>query len=113
MLSCCRYHCFVSVVQWSFGGFFIVSYIFGLGVWMYGFLVTYQFWGGTGTFIGLLLGVVGVVPLGIIAAALHGTWYYVGELIIRNRYHIPSASVCPISDETTGTSCRRRCKFGR
>ena len=69
-------------MQWSFGGFFIVSYIFGLGVWMYGFLVTYQFWGGTGTFIGLLLGVVGVVPLGIIAAALHGTWYYVGELII-------------------------------
>ena len=62
-------------------GFFIASYIFGLGVWMYGFLVTYQFWGGTGIFIGLLLGVVGVVPLGIIAAALHGIWYYVGELI--------------------------------
>ena len=63
-------------------GFFIASYIFGLGVWMYGFLVTYEFWGGTGIFIGLLLGVVGVVPLEIIAAALHGIWYYVDELIL-------------------------------
>lgn len=63
-------------------GFFIASYIFGLGVWMYGFLVTYQLWGGTGIFIGLFLGVVGVVPLGIIASTLHGIWYYVGELIL-------------------------------
>lgn len=47
---------------------------------MYGFLVTYDLWGGTGIFIGLILGVVGVVPLGILAAALHGIWYYVGEL---------------------------------
>lgn len=62
-------------------GFFIASYIFGLGVWMYGFLVTYELWGGIGIFIGLFLGVVGVVPLGIIAAALHGIWYYVGELV--------------------------------
>ena len=62
-------------------GFFTASYIFGIGVWMYGFLVTYQLWGGTGIFIGLFLGLVGVVPLGIIAATLHGIWYYVGELI--------------------------------
>ena len=65
----------------SVWGFFIASYIFGLGVWMYGFLVTYDLWGGTGVFIGLVLGIVGVVPLGIIAAALHGMWYYAAELI--------------------------------
>jgi hypothetical protein len=60
--------------------FFITSYIFGIGVWMYGFLVTYQLWGGAGLTIGLVLGLIGVVPLGILAAALHGIWYYVGEL---------------------------------
>jgi hypothetical protein len=26
-------------------GFFIASYLFGLDVWMYGFLVTYDLWG--------------------------------------------------------------------
>jgi hypothetical protein len=32
----------------SFWGFYLASFIFGLGVWMYGFLVTYDLWGGTG-----------------------------------------------------------------
>lgn len=65
----------------SVWGFYLASFIFGLGVWMYGFLVTYDLWGGTGIFVGLILGVVGVVPLGILAAALHGIWYYAAELI--------------------------------
>jgi hypothetical protein len=40
----------------SIWGLFIASYLFGLGVWMYGFLVTYDLWGGGGVFIGLVLG---------------------------------------------------------
>jgi hypothetical protein len=62
-------------------GFFITSYVFGLGVWMYGFVVTYQLWGGAGIITGLVLAGVGVVPLGIAAAAINGIWYYVAELI--------------------------------
>src|SRR5260370_36043537 len=27
-------------------GFFLSSFLFGLGVWMYGLLVTYDLWGG-------------------------------------------------------------------
>lgn len=65
----------------SVWGFFIASYLFGLGVWMYGFLVTYDLWGGRGVFIGLVLGVVGIVPLGIIAAALKGLWFIAGDLV--------------------------------
>jgi hypothetical protein len=65
----------------SLWGFFIASYIFGLCVWMEGFLVTYNLWGPGGVFIGLFLFVVGVVPLGIIAAGFHGMWLYVGDLV--------------------------------
>jgi hypothetical protein len=50
-------------------------------MWMYGFLVTYDLWGGTGIFVGLLLGGIGVVPLAIIAAALKQMWTVVGELV--------------------------------
>jgi hypothetical protein len=47
-------------------GFLIASYIFGIEMWMYGFIVTYTLWGGTGIFLGLCFGGVGVVPLGLI-----------------------------------------------
>jgi hypothetical protein len=62
-------------------GFVIASHLFGLGMWMYGFLVTYDLWGGTGIFVGLLLGGIGGVPLAIIAAALKQMWTVVGELV--------------------------------
>jgi len=62
-------------------GLYVASFVFGVCVWMYGFMVTYEFWGGAGVFIGLMLGVVGIVPLGIIAAAWHFEWMIVAELI--------------------------------
>lgn len=55
-------------------GFLIASFIFGIDVWMYGFLVTLHFWGVGGVFVGLCLVGIGVVPLGMIAAALHSSW---------------------------------------
>ncbi len=62
-------------------GFFVISFVMGLFTWMYGFLATYDFWGGTGIAIGILLGGVGVVPLGMIASALHSGWLAVVEMI--------------------------------
>ena len=61
-------------------GLYLASYVFGLAVWMYGFLVTFYLWGAMGVFIGLGLGGVGVVPLGFIAAVTHGMWGTAGEL---------------------------------
>jgi hypothetical protein len=62
-------------------GLFIASYIFGIELWMYGFIVTYALWGGVGIFLGLCFGGVGVVPLGLIAATLHGEWYPVAQIL--------------------------------
>jgi hypothetical protein len=55
-------------------GFLVCSYVFGLYTWLYGFLMTYGIWGGPGIAIGTLLVGVGVVPLGMIASALHSEW---------------------------------------
>lgn len=44
-------------------GLYVASFVFGVCVWMYGFIVTYSFWGVGGVFIGLMLGIVGLRPL--------------------------------------------------
>ena len=62
-------------------GLMISSYVFGISVWGLGFLVTYAFWGGGAVFVGLLIFGVGVVPMGIVAALLHGAWGAVGNLL--------------------------------
>ncbi len=63
-------------------GFLISSYLFGVTTWILGFLTTLQYWGATGVFIGLILGIVGVVPLGIMASAFHADWSSVVALIV-------------------------------
>src|SRR5260221_1752614 len=62
-------------------GLYVASFVFGVCVWMYGFVVTYEIWGGGGVLIGLMLGIVGIVPLGIIAASWHSEWVIVAELV--------------------------------
>src|SRR6266516_592455 len=58
----------------SFFGIFGASFIFGLCTWILGFLTTYFFWGGFGIFVGLVLGIVGIVPVGILASLFHADW---------------------------------------
>ncbi len=47
---------------------FFSSYLFGITTWFLGAAVTFATWGWLGLIIGLLLGGVGVVPIGILAA---------------------------------------------
>ena len=60
----------------------IISFVFGISAWMYGLLVTLSTWGLVAVIIGLLLGGVGVVPIGILAALFHGQWEQFFELLI-------------------------------
>jgi TPR repeat protein len=50
--------------------------------WVLGLLVTFEHWGMTGLFVGIIMGVVGVVPLGMLASAFHGIWPQVGDLAL-------------------------------
>lgn len=60
---------------------FLTSYLFGLTTWVYGFLVTYSFWGIIGVLLGVFVFGVGVVPFGVIASAINGQWWIVGGLL--------------------------------
>ena len=73
---------FRSTRKFAIIGFYISSYVFGLTTWMIGFQDTDYFWGVEGVFIGLLFVGVGIVPLGIIADALHQEWRNVLMLLI-------------------------------
>ncbi|MDP4299951.1 hypothetical protein [Leptothrix discophora] len=58
----------------------LFSYYFGVVAWLSGFLFSYELWGGWAVFIGLIIAGVGVVPIGMLAAAFHSQWSGVGLL---------------------------------
>jgi hypothetical protein len=68
--------------KFSAYGFFISSVIFGVATWILGLLVTFQHWGGIGVFVGIIMGVIGIVPLGMLAAAFNEVWPQVGDLAL-------------------------------
>jgi hypothetical protein len=70
------------IIAMSVYVFLISSYLFGITTWLLGVLATFQYWGWVGLSIGLCLGVVGVVPLGMIASALHSDWSVVGVILV-------------------------------
>lgn len=61
---------------------FVSSYVFGLGTWIFGLAVTLALWGWIAVIIGVLMGGVGVVPIGMLAAIFHGEWGIFWTLLI-------------------------------
>jgi|LSQX01.2.fsa_nt_gb hypothetical protein len=59
---------FRSTRSFAGAGMFLASYLFGLTTWFLGAAVTFATWGWVALIIGVLLGGVGVVPIGILAA---------------------------------------------
>lgn len=53
---------------------YISSYIYGLQTWLAGFAVTLVFWGWFAVIVGVIMGGVGVVPIGMLAAIFHSRW---------------------------------------
>lgn len=63
-------------------GLFISSYVFGLLLWVWSFLIVYSTWGWIGVIIGSLIAGFGIVPLAIIILILNAQWVGVLELVI-------------------------------
>jgi len=59
----------------------LISFIFGITLWMEGLLVTLSTWGAFAAVIGVLMGGIGVVPIGMLAALFHGLWAALFELL--------------------------------
>lgn len=61
-------------------GYLVISYIFGITLWMFGLIVAYAIWGVVGIIVGLGFLGLGVVPVALIASLLHGEWYAIANL---------------------------------
>ena len=63
-------------------GMMIASYVFGLTLWVWGLLLTYNLWGLLAVFIGLFMFGVGVVPIAMLATLFKGMWSTLGQLVL-------------------------------
>ena len=62
-------------------GLLYASGIFGLTLWKWGLILTYNLWGGMAVLVGLFLVGVGVVPMAMFATAFKSMWPTLGQLI--------------------------------
>lgn len=60
----------------------LISFIFGITLWMEGFLVTLSTWGIFAVIFGLFFAGIGVVPIAMLASLIHGEWTTLLELVI-------------------------------
>ena len=62
-------------------GFTIASIVFSVILWVWGMSYTYLAWGLFGVIVGLVFLGVGVVPIAMLAALMHGDWSSLGLFI--------------------------------
>ncbi len=63
-------------------GIVLVSYVWGISVWMYSTLVLYQLWGPVGMVLGFILLGFGSVPLACVALLFRWEWGLIGQLVL-------------------------------
>ena len=63
-------------------GFVITSYIYGLALWLWSFFYVLSVWGWFAVIVGLFMAGVGVVPIAMLASAIHGEWSIPLQLVI-------------------------------
>ena len=65
-------------------GFFlyIASAAVAIDVWLWSALLVKVLWGTGAMILGILLGIIGVIPMALIATMIHGDWVPFGYLII-------------------------------
>jgi hypothetical protein len=60
----------------------LISYLFGITVWMEGLLITLSTWGVVPAIVGLCFMGIGVVPIGMLSALFHGIWMGLLDMVI-------------------------------
>jgi hypothetical protein len=69
--------------QWfAARGLISASSIFGITLWVWGLVLTYNLWGGGAVLLGLVLLGVGVVPMAMLATLFASLWPTFGQLLL-------------------------------
>jgi hypothetical protein len=63
-------------------GMLSAASVFGMTLWLWGLVLTYNLWGGAAVLLGLFLLGVGVVPMAMIATLLAAMWPTLGKLLL-------------------------------
>jgi MFS family permease len=82
---------------------FCASYVIGLDVYVWSLVLVFHIWGLVMMIIGLLIAGFGVVPMAILATAIHGDWIPLGYLLI----NIAILFVCRLVASKLQESARR------
>jgi uncharacterized protein YacL len=61
---------------------YVASVAVGIDIWLWSIATVKILWGTAATIIGLLLAVVGVVPMALLASIFHQEWLPLGYLVI-------------------------------
>jgi len=73
---------FKTTRTFSATGFAISAMVMGITVWLFSVLTVFQLWGFGGLIAGIILGIVGIVPLALIAAAMNHMWGADGRIAL-------------------------------
>lgn len=63
-------------------GFMLAAIAFSTILWLWGMAYTYSVWGMLGVIVGLVLLGIGVVPVAMVAALIHGDWSTLGMFVV-------------------------------
>lgn len=63
-------------------GFMFAAIAFSTILWLWGMAYTYTVWGMLGVVVGLVLLGIGVVPVAMVAALIHGDWSTLGMFVV-------------------------------
>lgn len=63
-------------------GLIQASSLFGMTLWVWGLLLTYDLWGGAAVLLGVCLLGVGVVPMAMVATGVAKMWPTFGQLVL-------------------------------
>jgi hypothetical protein len=68
----------------AFGSYlYFLSFIIGAATWILSAITLYRIWGFIGFFIGLFIAGVGVVPVSMLAMAIHGEWMLFSAVVVQ------------------------------
>lgn len=73
---------FKTTRTFSATGFALAAMVMAIYVWLVSVLVVFKFWGFVGLVAGIVLGVVGIVPLALIAGTMNRVWLDVGHIAL-------------------------------